>query len=165
MNFEQELLVFISTLKDQIISFYDGPNLVNGEFISGQLIGINESDTTAEAIINFLINDVIYKRNMFFYKKSGVIRYNVIEKENEDENSNITTNSILTKLEFVNRFTPEEFKAIVLLSKTNSDIEYWYLKFNLATYIDTKDQNTIDGIRSLELAGLIAPGRGDEILE
>lgn len=70
----------------------------------------------------------------------------------------------LTKLEFVNKFTDEEFKGIMIASKNNADIELWMLKFNLATYISLEDPQTIAGVKTLEAVGLIGVGRANEIL-
>ena len=72
--------------------------------------------------------------------------------------------SVLTPLEFLNRFTNDEAKTILGLSKTNPDVELWWLKYNKAQDIDLDDPQTIDGVTMLETAGIIAAGRAEEIL-
>jgi len=71
----------------------------------------------------------------------------------------------ITKLEFVNRFTSDEFKAIIAASKVNADIELWMMKFNLATYIDLNSGQVNEGLQGLEAAGLIGAGRANEIIQ
>lgn len=71
---------------------------------------------------------------------------------------------ILTPLEFLNRFTDEEAISIVALTKTSPQIELWWIKYNKAQDIDLNDPQTLQGVRMLETAGIIASGRADEIL-
>lgn len=72
--------------------------------------------------------------------------------------------SILTPLEFLNRFTNDEAKSIITLSKTNVDVELWWIKYNKAQDIDLDDPQTIEGVNMLEQATIIGPGRAEEIL-
>ena len=72
--------------------------------------------------------------------------------------------SVLTPLEFLNRFTNEEAVTIIGLSKTDPMVELWWVKYNKAQDIDLDDPQTIDGVNALESAGIIAPGRAAEIL-
>jgi hypothetical protein len=72
---------------------------------------------------------------------------------------------VLTPLQFLNRFTDDEAKAILALSKTNPDVELWWIKYNKALDIDLTDSQTISGVRALELLGVIAQGRANEILK
>jgi hypothetical protein len=72
--------------------------------------------------------------------------------------------SILTPLEFLNRFTDTEAKTIIGLSKTDPDVELWWLKYNKAQDIDLDDPQTIEGVQSLEAIGVISVGRAAEIL-
>ena len=72
--------------------------------------------------------------------------------------------SILTPLEFLNRFTDAEAKTIISLSKTDPDVELWWLKYNKAQDIDLNDPQTINGVQTLELIGVLSPGRTIEIL-
>jgi hypothetical protein len=76
----------------------------------------------------------------------------------------------LTKQQFINRFTTEEVTAILAAEKTVSAIEVWLFKFNNltpdsdGTAIDTSEPSVIAGVHAFEAAGLLSPGRADEIL-
>lgn len=72
--------------------------------------------------------------------------------------------TILTPLEFINRLTDQEAKTIIALSKTNPDVELWWIKYNKATYINLEDPQTISGIQALEYMTVIGVGRAQEIL-
>jgi hypothetical protein len=76
----------------------------------------------------------------------------------------IVYKSILTPLEFLNRFTDEEALTIIALSKTDPTVELWWIKYNKAQDIDLDDPQTIAGVTSLETAGILSPGRAAEIL-
>ena len=70
----------------------------------------------------------------------------------------------LSKLEFVNLFTAQEFKAILAASKVNDDVELWMMKFNLAEYINPDSDEIHQGMQGLEMMGLLDQGRADEIV-
>lgn len=72
--------------------------------------------------------------------------------------------TILTPLELINRFTDQEAKMIIRISKNNEDVELWWIKYNKATYINLEDPQTIAGIQALEQVGIIGTGRANEIL-
>ena len=76
----------------------------------------------------------------------------------------IVYKSILTPLEFLNRFTDAEVKTIISLSKTDPDVELWWLRYNKSQDINLDYPQTIEGIQSLEAIGLIGAGRAAEIL-
>jgi len=171
MNFEVDLFDYMSDLNGQFIYFTDNITSSGGTFINGRLIGIDENIHTGEALVNILINNVIYQKNMIFYMENGLLTHKIYNKQDITQptvpipaSTPLIQSTILTKLEFVNRFTDAEFKSIVSLSKTNEDIEFWYLKFNLATYIDVIDPLTIFGVQNLELIGILNTGRANEIL-
>ena len=176
MNFEVDLFDYMSDLNGQFIYFTDNITSSGGTFINGRLIGIDENIHTGEALVNILINNVIYQKNMIFYMENGLLTHKIYNKQDIIQPTVPTPapisasipppiqSTILTKLEFVNRFTDVEFKSIISLSKTNEDIEFWYLKFNLATYIDVIDPLTIFGVQNLELIGILNTGRANEIL-
>lgn len=71
---------------------------------------------------------------------------------------------IITKLEYMNRFTDTELATIYTLAKTNIAIEIWLEKFKLSSEIYLDDPRTIGGVQALEQYGLISPGRSLEIL-
>lgn len=72
--------------------------------------------------------------------------------------------SILTPLEFLNRFTNEEASTIIGLSKTDPNVELWWVKYNKAQDIDLDDPQTIEGVNMLEQVSVLLPGRAAEIL-
>lgn len=72
--------------------------------------------------------------------------------------------SVLTPLEFLNRFTDSEIKTIMALAKTDPDVELWWLRYNKAQDMNLEDPQTIEGVNMLEQATIIAPGRAAEIL-
>lgn len=71
---------------------------------------------------------------------------------------------ILSKLEYANRFTEPELENIYSAAKTVVAVEVWLDKFRLAEHVDTEDPRVHAGLHALEVAGLIQPGRADEIL-
>lgn len=74
------------------------------------------------------------------------------------------TSRIITKLDYMNRFHDDELAALYSAAKTLVQIEVWLEKFKISEHIDLNDPRTIGGVMALEGAGLIAPGRGHEIL-
>lgn len=72
--------------------------------------------------------------------------------------------STISKLEYMGRFTDAELAGIYTAAKSVVQIEIWLEKFKLATDINLADPRTIDGVQSLEAAGLIGVGRAAEIL-
>ncbi len=71
---------------------------------------------------------------------------------------------VLTKLEYMNRFTDAELATIYTIAKSNVSVEIWLEKFKLSTEIHLDDPRTIAGVQALEQFGLIGPGRALEIL-
>ena len=71
---------------------------------------------------------------------------------------------ILSKLDYANRFTEPELESIYSAAKTVVAVEVWLDRFRLAEHVDTEDPRVHAGLRALEDAGLIQPGRADEIL-
>lgn len=72
---------------------------------------------------------------------------------------------ILTHLEYMSLFKPEELVNIYTLAKTVVDVEIWLDKFKLASDISKDDPETVKGLNSLESAGILAKGRTLEILK
>lgn len=70
----------------------------------------------------------------------------------------------MTRLAFINRFTPAETKNIIAASKVNADLELYLWKMQQAQDVNLLDSDTIVGVDTLEYAGLIAPGRAAQIL-
>lgn len=71
---------------------------------------------------------------------------------------------LISKLDYMNRFTDAELAAIYTAAKTNINIEIWLEKFKLSSEINLDDPRTIAGVQSLESVGLITAGRAAEIL-
>ena len=74
------------------------------------------------------------------------------------------TGRVMTKLEFLRRFTQAERVAIRTVAKSNGQLEDYMAMIDLAQEIDTADADTKAGVQMLELVGLIAEGRAAEIL-
>jgi len=72
--------------------------------------------------------------------------------------------TILSKLEYMNRFTDAELAAIYTAAKTSVQIEVWLEKFKLSGQINLEDDRTINGVNVLEYELLIETGRAAEIL-
>lgn len=70
----------------------------------------------------------------------------------------------LSRLAFTERLTDEEMVTIYTAAKSDVRVEVWLDRFKISEQIDLADQRLIDGIRYLEVAGLLAEGRADEIL-
>lgn len=74
------------------------------------------------------------------------------------------TSNIITKREFLKRFTPEEYAAIRQATVANAMVDYFWQMFILSEEVDLLNQDTAYGINMLEQAGLLAQGRAMEIL-
>lgn len=74
-----------------------------------------------------------------------------------------TSKRVLTKLEYMNRFTDSELAAIYTAAKTVVQVEIWLEKFKAATEVNLDDLVTVAGLDALEAAGLIGEGRSAEI--
>lgn len=72
--------------------------------------------------------------------------------------------TILSKFEFLSRFTQAELGTIIELTKTNPAISIWMELFKVAEYIDIESIDTMQGVGMLEAGGIIAVGRSAEIL-
>lgn len=70
----------------------------------------------------------------------------------------------LTKLAFLNRFTSDERIAIRTAAQTSPAIHDYLAMLDAAQDVDLLDARTIGGVQALEAAGLLAEGRGAEIL-
>ena len=98
----------------------------------------------------------------YFDEAAKVFTYNVLQLSQPIPRPIVERR--LSKLEFVNRFTPQEFKGILAASKVDADVELWMMKFNLAEYINPDSNEIWEGMQGLELMGLIAQGRAGEIV-
>lgn len=74
----------------------------------------------------------------------------------------VRNNTLFTKLEFKNLFTPEE--RIVTRDSPDPLVQDILDMFNIAEYIDTSDPRTIQGLQYLVYKGLLTAERAQEIL-
>ncbi len=71
---------------------------------------------------------------------------------------------VMTKLEYLRRFTQDERIVIRTVAASNPVLADYMSLLELAEEIDTNDPDTQAAVMMLEVAGLIAAGRGGEIL-
>lgn len=88
----------------------------------------------------------------------------LLEFVNRPQDDAYTRACTLTRLAFINRFTPAETKGIISAAKTNADLELYLWKMQQAQEVSLLDQETIVGVQTLEYAGLLASGRSAKIL-
>ena len=72
---------------------------------------------------------------------------------------------IITKLEFLNRFTLTETATILAASDASPAIRVYLFKLQLAETLDLCNAETMAGVHALEQSGLICAGRALEILK
>jgi len=72
---------------------------------------------------------------------------------------------ILSKRNFIKRFTVDEYAAIKAAAAANTTVDYYWQLFMVAEEVDLRNEDTIGGLRALEQMTLIGTGRADEILE
>ena len=71
---------------------------------------------------------------------------------------------LLTHEQFIQRFTPAEWEAMTAAARASTAMDAWMRRFTLATFVNLDDPATAAGVQALELAGILAAGRADEIL-
>jgi hypothetical protein len=71
---------------------------------------------------------------------------------------------ILTKREFLERFTAEERVAIRTAAQNSMAVQDYLELVNVSDAIDLTYATTVAGVQALEAAGLIALGRAAEVL-
>ena len=71
---------------------------------------------------------------------------------------------VMTKLEYLRRFTVEERVAIRAAAPQNAVLLDYLQLMELAQDINTGDSDTIAAVTMLEQSGLIAAGRANEVL-
>lgn len=72
---------------------------------------------------------------------------------------------IVTKLEYLRRFTTEERVAIRAAASVNPVLDDYLRLMELAQEINLDDADTVAAANMLEQAGLIAQGRAAEVLD
>lgn len=71
---------------------------------------------------------------------------------------------VITKLQFVNRFTDAEMGAILTAAKSDVRVEGFVFRLGTVTDVQLTDPLTITGVQALEAFGLIGVGRAAVIL-
>lgn len=71
----------------------------------------------------------------------------------------------ITPLALQRRFTQAERKAIRTAGKSNDDVQDFIELCKIAREINLTDPDTVTGVQAMESAGLLDPGRADEILQ
>jgi len=71
---------------------------------------------------------------------------------------------IVSKLQFLNLFSVNETATILAAGDSSPAIRVYLFKLEQAQEIDLCDQTTIDGVNALEVAGVLAVGRANQIL-
>ena len=74
------------------------------------------------------------------------------------------TDTSITKLQFMKRFSAQEYAAIKAAAAVNGELDFFWQKFLMAQDIVISDAELIAGLNALEQAGVLAPGRAAEIL-
>lgn len=75
-----------------------------------------------------------------------------------------TPGRVMTKLEFLRRFTGAERIALRTVAKENPVVEDYMALLDAAQEVNTADPDTSGGVMMLEAAGLLGAGRAMEIL-
>jgi hypothetical protein len=70
----------------------------------------------------------------------------------------------ISRLALKLRMTVDERKGIRAAAESNADVFDFMDLLSDSTYIDLTRAETVGGVNSLETAGLLGPGRADEIL-
>lgn len=82
----------------------------------------------------------------------------------QEQSTEPSSPRVLTKLQFLNRFTNEELAAVYTAAKTNVLIEVFMDKLKLAQEINLDDPQTVGGLQALAAAGLLSEARVQEVL-
>jgi hypothetical protein len=115
MRFEDEVIQYLIEL------------CKNGTFISGNVVGINESLETSDANVMVEVNDSINERTILIYKKSSVLTWKYIYLiKNKDQDALFVQPTDWTYSEFIKRIvTP------VSLVLEYPQFEVWFRINNL----------------------------------
>ncbi len=132
-------------------------------------------DTTTNLVVNTLLGDLQEMQSLFpeslllasdtagiGWTWTGTELVPPVQEEVPPVEPPPTT--IITKLAFRNRFTQAEKVALYTAAETNVPIRVYLDDVNAATFIDLSRPDTSIGVQQLESAGLLAPGRANEIL-
>lgn len=70
----------------------------------------------------------------------------------------------VTRQQFLDRLTSEETADIIEAAQTSSSIAAWILRLENADFVNLDDPAVLMAMEALEIAGLIVPGRAQEIV-
>jgi hypothetical protein len=72
--------------------------------------------------------------------------------------------NVITRLALLDRMTDAEFSAILAAAKTDTDVETWKTRFDVAINIDLDNDRTKTGFAMLVTKTLLSQERATEIL-
>lgn len=70
----------------------------------------------------------------------------------------------MTSLEFLDLFTEAEQLAVITAAMSNPQINLWWTKLTMATFVDFSDPRLAGGLKALVAAGLLTAERAQEVL-
>lgn len=117
----------------------------------GELIGVSNTELPKTLLFDVSIiqvDDKIPDLNKVIWNKDTLSFY-----------SNVV---VLTKLEFMSRFTTEE--RVAIQNSTDVIVQDALRLLNLAEFIDLTDQRTIDAVSYFAYIGLLSSNRMSEVL-
>lgn len=123
--------------------------------------------------MNFIVTDKATGAEVYRYQADAPIEWSGMKFSTHDHTEFVevidgviqgTAHRILTKLEYLRRFTTEERVNIRESAKTNPVLEDYLVMMELADEINTGDADTIAAVNMLEQVGLIGAGRASEVL-
>jgi hypothetical protein len=71
---------------------------------------------------------------------------------------------VITKLQFLSRFTDQETAGILAASDSNPALRVYLFRLQMAQEVDLQNESTIVGVQLLEYAGLIGTSRAAQII-
>lgn len=87
------------------------------------------------------------------------------EQDGQVASAIASASKVVTKLDFMNRFTMEELAGIYTIAKSEVLIEVFLDKLKLAEHLDLANPNTVAGVHALATSGLLTEARAGEILQ
>lgn len=115
--------------------------------VLAQREAVRQSSNAAEAAVNALTD--IEAVRAFTWQPDAV---------------SIPTPRLMTHEQFIQRFTAAEWEAMTQAARDNAAMDAWMRRFSLAHVINLDDAATQAGVQALEIAGLLAAGRAQEVL-
>lgn len=88
----------------------------------------------------------------------------MVVDQNLDAYASMYTRPVITKYEFLNRFTSEERIGIRAAAASNAQLHDFMAMLDISEEVRLANPTTTGGVQFLEVVGLIAEGRSAEIL-